>query len=183
MSFWDSITGEVTEQQTRTGFEVIPNDTKALAMLEDTVLMTFEDNENFKITWRLMNGDFKNRIVWQNLYVFDEDEKKAAKQRNMLAKIFEITGITRPADRPTTNDLLRMKGKIVGIKIQEYPRIDKKTGEFRNSNWISNVYVPNSDFVECTGTAMDTSEKNMAPVKKAAVIKDVKPEFNDDIPF
>jgi len=185
MNFWADIETQTNEQQNNTAakFDVLPDGTTARAMLEGVELKTWEDNESFSLTWRIVDGDFAKRVVWQTLDIFNKDNaKRASRHKSLLAKMYEVTGIPRPAERPWTNDILKLQGKLIGLKIREFPRINERTGEMQNSNWIESIHADDASFVTKTGVKLDTSKANMAPAKPAAA-KPSAPEFNDDISF
>ena len=185
MSFWDDIDMQQSGNPgTQDKFDVLPDGTTALAVLEGVELKTWEDNESFSLTWRIVDGEFAKRVVWQTLDIFNRDNiKRAARHKGLLAKMYEVTGVPRPTDRPSVNDILKLQGKLIGLKIREFPRVDERTNEIRNSNWIESIHANEPSFLTKSGVKMDTRNATMVPAKQAKPAAPVTPDFNDDIPF
>ncbi len=179
MGYWDNASDEAVKESGKTGFAVIPNDTNALAIIENVCLKKWQDNPEYvSVEWVLIDGEFKNRHIWQSLRIDDEDEAKANRARNTLLKIYEIAGAKKPNDRPSNMELFPLIGKQAGIKILEYKINDK------HDNFIGAV-VPSAGFVCKTGQFRDFSQekpfKNKSQEITAADKKETTPEFNDDI--
>lgn len=136
MSFWQSPTGkELTgsaEDSFSNGFTPIPDGTIAVAMIK---LIEFVENEGYdprySVRWKIADGEFKNREVFQNIYAFDKDPDRALKAKNMLMRLYKLCG-HKPthSNAPTTLDLAPMQGSLCTIKIGMYVG---KDGKKRNS--------------------------------------------------
>lgn len=82
MSFWGD-----TQQSTsfELGSKPIPDNTSSLACIEQAEWKEWEGERYINIKWRLLGGDFENRVVFQKIKVFDVEKGDRAKQ--MLAAI------------------------------------------------------------------------------------------------
>lgn len=70
-------------------FEVIPDNTKALAIISAAEWR--EANEfnakHISLTWEIVEGEFKGRKVFQKIKLFESDKAKALKAQKMLIAI------------------------------------------------------------------------------------------------
>lgn len=162
MGFWDGITGDEQDANLQ-GFETIPDDTKANAMIQ----RIDEDNHGdldkpwfYKIQWRITDGPYRNRVVFQKLHVNDEVDAKRKRAKNMLMRLYKIYSLEVPQSIPTKMDLARITGKYYGIVIKVW-QSDKGEG-----NWVSSV-----NDLHTTITVPVSGEKLSGE------------KLNDDIPF
>lgn len=181
--FWNNVTPDVKETVSAE-FKPIPNNTYAHAIIEDvkTKQVPNDSEEYFQITWKLLDGEFANRKIWQNLYIFNMKPEKALKDKCMLAKLYEKCKVQRPTWAPSISDLLHLKNKPIGIKIREYIIENKTTKEIeRHGNLIADVFArEDSTFHVITGIALDLSKREKTASQPQT---SSQPEFNDDIPF
>ncbi len=172
MSFWTTSTGkQVTgseEDSFIMDFTSIPNNTKARAKIKKLEEgKNYKDEPNFQITWEITDGEFKGRIIKQNLDVFSSDDKKSDKAKNMLARLSVIVNQPFPSDRaPVNSDFLPVINKIAGIKVREMPTTNKK-GEEITTNFISEIHQAGNDWVSETGVKIEPSEKSSSRVESA----------------
>ena len=179
MSFWELSEGNLKKDGL---FEVgggdiepIPANTSCLATIDEAKWSTDRENNSFiSLRWSVLQpAEYKNRKVWQKLWVTDDDPrtsnpaKKRDKAKQMLAAIDVNAGgkLMAAAEAPTDESLgACLTNKPMVIKIMQYKRKDEETGEVRVINWIGAV----------------SARKTSAPapeVAKKVVVKD------DDIPF
>lgn len=152
MGFYDSRSGMVIDGSEENAFtqtfEVIPNGTTAIAMVKTIIKKTIDNYDKFfyEITWKIVEGDFKNQEVKQKLKLFDEEPQKADRAVNMLVRIYNICSYKPAHDNaPMIEDLVPLIGKLCGIKIQEWS-FPKEDGTFAEGNWVSEVHAPDANF-------------------------------------
>lgn len=180
MSFWQSpinkpITG-LAEDSHVGSFDLIPDGTTALAMIKLFELKPeFNDYPAFfQITWKIIDGEFKNREVRQKIKAFDNDPEKVHTALNMMKRVYDLCEYKPShANLPTNQDLANMHGKSLGIKIQEWDFNGKQ------GNFISEVHGIDG-FVQEKGikkTVTHPIESAFSRNKNTASVMD------DDIPF
>ena len=191
MSFWkspiagSSITGK-PEDSFISEIKRIPNGTKALAIIKKFEYVDRFSPPFFQITWKLVDGEFKNHEVKQSIKAFDENDNKRYKALNMLKLVFDLAQF-KPThnDIPTGDDLAHMLDKIMGISILEWQMGDK------DGNWVNEVHDAKG-FVQETGKYKPLDV--FAPVGKPSEFepKSALQEYksskqveiiDDDIPF
>lgn len=136
MSFWQGqadkqLTGSA-EDSFNGGFSPIPAGTIVVAMIK-----SFELSENdgyaprYQVKWKIADGEFKNREIYQNIFAFDSDIDRQYKAKNMMMRIYKLCG-QKPShsNAPTNEDLAVLQGKLCTIKIDMYVG---KDGKKRNS--------------------------------------------------
>lgn len=183
MSFWESQLGEITGSAADAfakSFEVIPNNTRALAEIKSFKHDSQNEFTFLNITWSLVEGEFKGAEVNQKLKVFggnkyDKDpERTRFKALNMLKLLYQTLNIKpKSNDAPTDNDLLAFQGKRAGIKIRETEPNDRGM----QYNWVSEVHKPDN-FESVTGRHVKVKDK-----EKEASFSDNDTLSDDDLPF
>jgi hypothetical protein len=164
MSFWDL--GE--DLQAGGNFEMgggdispIPNDTTVLALIDEAKWDESREGDRYiSLRWSVISpDDYKNRKVFQKLWVQDDDpkakdpEKKREKAKRFLAAVdFNCGGKLVASGKAPTNESLMscLSGKPMHIKVMVW-EMDGKEG-----NWVASV-APKS-----AGTA----KKKAAPVQQ-----------------
>ena len=78
MGFWNLSDGKEVESKSEFeaggGFEVIPDGTRVLAAVEECKDDEWEGERFFNLKWRILDGDYKNRIIFQKLKVFSQKD-------------------------------------------------------------------------------------------------------------
>lgn len=92
MSFWNLSTGGAVESKSDFelgggGFDPIPDGSRVLASVEECKDDEWEGERFFSLKWRILDGEFKNRIIFQKLKVFSQKEKQRDNAITMLAAI------------------------------------------------------------------------------------------------
>lgn len=91
MSFFNLSTGEQATAQkeytSEVAIEPMPEGTQANAIIEEAKFDEYEGDRYINLKWRIIGGEFNNRVVFQKVKVFDMDAKKRDKARMMLAAI------------------------------------------------------------------------------------------------
>jgi len=168
MSFWslsDGSTPKGDAESSHVGsFAQIPDGTQAPAIIKDFILDQTDKGSWYKISWQIVEGDFKGRVVFQKIKCFEPKKETADRALNMLKRIYDLTQ-HKPThgDAPSTSDLMPMKGKVLGIKISEWS-MSQADGSFSQGNYVSEVH-PISGFETVVGTPMVVTS---VPIKVGA---------------
>jgi hypothetical protein len=89
MGFWNLSDGKAVESKSEFelggGFEVIPDGSRVLAAVEECKDDQWEGERFFNLKWRILEGEYKNRIIFQKLKVFSSKEKQRDNAITMLA--------------------------------------------------------------------------------------------------
>ncbi len=136
MSFWQGQAGKAltgsAEDSFSNGFSPIPDGTIAVAMIKSFEFVeSAEYQPRYSVRWKIAEGEFKNREIFQNIYAFDKEPERAEKAKNMMMRIYKLCG-HKPShsNAPTSQDLAPMQGSLCTIKIGMYVG---KDGKKRNS--------------------------------------------------
>lgn len=140
MSFWDLSDGKQAESQTEFemggGSEPIPDNTDLKACIDEAGWKTWEADEYIELRWTVLDGQFKNRKVFQKVRVKDADPKRRDKALRMLAAIDANCGgklrtlTQEPEDFHLTTALCN---KPMVIKVMVWEMNNNK------GNWVSKV--------------------------------------------
>ena len=195
MSFWQSksgkpITGKL-EDAALPEFSVIPEGTMALAAIHafeviENADSSYEDTKKFyQITWKLTQGEFKNRQVTQKLKCFAGKPEAIDRNLNMLKLVMDLCKF-KPShgEAPTSQDLMPMVGMVLGVKIREWSLLKKDGSGMMEGNFVSEVYS-SVGFQEEVGTKVE--HKMIEPAQSALQRNkvDMDDDFlaSDDVPF
>lgn len=185
MSFFEVDGEKVTGES---GFRSIPDGTQARAFIKNATLQEWSGKEHYQIEWKLLDGEFKNRILLHTIKCFDDNKNKKARALNMLYRIFCLAKSTPPEMKPYDDDLLPLRDKIMGIRIglfindegKEYNYIEgvhEDTPAFEVKTGIERVAEPTMK--EYTKTANE-----FFGADKVADARKMKDPFDDqEIPF
>lgn len=185
MSFWDlsdnsSATETGGEFESGGNMEPIPSGTTVLAAMEESKWDDYEGIHYISNTWTVLAPEeYKNRKVFQKLYVNGDDrakdpQKKADKAKRMLAAIDTnaggklLTSGEIPDDEALAKHLVN-KPMMLRLEVWEF---ETESGEKKSGNWVSAV----------------APRKKAAAPKKAKAAKKEEPaseeeDFDEDIPF
>ena len=140
MSFFnlsDNSTVEVTGSfSSQEAMKPIPAKTQVKACVEDVKWDEYEGDEYINITWVVIDGEYKNRKIFQKVRVKDSDTKKRDKALRMLAAIDANAkgGLVSSGREPTNADLqsaMIQKPMLIMLKVWE---MNDNAG-----NWVSAV--------------------------------------------
>lgn len=185
MSFWKLSTGQSpsgSEEASFTGsFKIIPDGTTARATIKDFILEENGDSALYKVIYKIIEGEFSNREVVQKIKCFDAKQTIADRALNMLKRIHDLSNI-KPAhaNAPANEDLVLFKGKVLGIKINEWSMI-KDDGSISEGNYVSEIHSP-TEYECATGIKLDTP-KPMIQSALSLHNKTKQVDLADDIPF
>lgn len=185
MSFWTSQSGaEIngSEENSHVGsFKTIPDGTTAPGIIKSAELTEYEGKPYYQINYQLVSGDYKGNVVRQKIQCFHVDNKKRDRSVNMLMRLYKIANVSLThSDAPDNNDLLPLKNKVIGLKIQEW-FADGKEG-----NWISEIHEVSPSFVTATGMKVEHTHINYSSADDidSALSRNAKVSgIDDDIPF
>jgi hypothetical protein len=169
MSFWQgqagkSLTGSA-EDSFNSGFSPIPDGTVAVAMIKSFEFVeSAEYDPKYQVRWKIADGEFKNREVFQNIYAFDKDPERNEKAKNMMMRIYKLCG-HKPShnNAPTNQDLAPMQGSLCTIKIGMYVGKDGKKRNSLDEVHESN-YAPEQPAEGLYDSALSRNRTGGAPV-------------------
>jgi hypothetical protein len=195
--FWDLSDGGNAAQSKTTEYEIpgggnmdpIPDGSSVLAMIDEAKWDRKDEAEYISLRWTVVQPDqFKNRKVFQKLWVTDDDPsakdadkaaKKRDKARRMLAAIDANAGgkLTSKAGRPNDGDLtMHLTNKPMVIKCMVWEVDDRQTGEKIRGNWIAAV-APKGAELHIAAAAPKKAAKQETFASHAASLD------SDSIPF
>lgn len=174
MSFWNTSDGNlnVTGNFDMDGSEPIPANTELVAMPTNAQWTEWQDAPRYvDIEWTVVDGQYKNRKVFQKIRVFDEDPKRRDRAIRMLAAIDANAGgnLRALGREPSDSDLQQhLMHKVMRIKVMVW-ELDGKSG-----NWVSAVSSANGQQPQ-----QQVAQQQPAPQQQAV------PNFaaDDTIPF
>lgn len=190
-NFWLSGTGVMPTglpQDSFVGdFSVIPEGTQAKAKIADFVLIEKENkytgsfDKYYQVTFKLEDGDFKNREVSLKIRCFSGDSNKIQRNLSFLKLVLQLCNYQPVNNDAPTNESLRVcVGKLVSIKIGEYS-ITKDDGTTSDGNFVREVHAVDGLTTE-TGV-----KKYRTPVESAltrnADRQRAKQANDEDVPF
>lgn len=163
--FWGNADGD-EKKAFSTGFQPLPDGTEAIAQLDKA---EFDESGKFgplyNLTWKIVDGEYTNRLVFQALGVFDQDEVRATRAKNLLMYLFKLFNVSVPARAPTTQDLSTMVGRLALIKVGVWVNKEGKA-----KNVINEIHTHGDAQLSAIESAFSRNPVN-----------NTKPE--DDIPF
>jgi len=136
MSFWQSLEGGNGTAEIG-GSEPIPAGTQLVAMIDEAKHDEYDGERYVSLRWAVLDGPFKNRKVFHKLKVYQKDEQKANKARQMLGAIDVNAGgnLRKLGREPSDGELLMAVGmKPMLIKVGVW-----KLDDGREGNWIQSV--------------------------------------------
>lgn len=127
--WWGEVTGDPKKAFTG-GFEPIPEGEMVTAELSKAELTESEKfGAQYEFGWKINDGDFKNRLVFQKIKAFDSDLIKAEKAQEMLMLLFKLFHVNPTVNAPTNHDLAHMLGRVATLKVGKW-NIEGKSGNF-----------------------------------------------------
>ena len=173
MGFWNLSDGKAVESKSEFelggGFEVIPDGSRVLAAVEECKDDQWEGERFFNLKWRILEGEYKNRIIFQKLKVFSSKEKQRDNAITMLAAIDANAGGKLMASGKEPTDFaiasaLANRPMILLLRVWE-SEDKQKTG-----NYVAGVF--------------SRQQTKAAPApKQSAPYNEPPMDFSDDVPF
>jgi len=173
MSIWDKA-GNTDGNFEAGGGEPIPDNTNCIAYIKDVGIKEYEGDSYVNIQWQILKPEnYKNRVVFQKVRIFDTDPMKQEKAIRMLAAIDHNNGGKLPKDRdPSESDLVVGLSKaMMGIKVMKWEMNTKYEG-VKTGNWISAVSA------KAKAAAANIEIPKSEPVQETAAV-----DIDSDIPF
>jgi hypothetical protein len=169
MSFWNTSENEkITEtKEFETGggdIEVIPAKTEVKAAIDEIKWDEYDGVRFIKARWSVVDGEYKNRKVFQKIRVNESDSKKADKAKRMLAAIATNAGggLLKLEKEPTDGELqqhLLHKPMVLLLQVWTIPASDTDDGVEKKGNWVSKV-APVSGSVSSSGGSDKPDEED-----------------------
>jgi hypothetical protein len=193
--FWASRTGgQITGSDKDSflpDFTIIPNGTTAKAQIKKFELVEqvnkFTQSEEvfYEITWKIIDGDFKSREVSQKIKPFVEKAESIDRALNMLKRVFDLCNYKPThANAPTSQELMAMHNKILGIKIREWSQPKRDGSGFMEGNFVSEVHAITDQFKVEVGEKLATPVINSSSPESALNRNPRIPvDLDSDIPF
>lgn len=173
MGFWNLSDGKAVESKSEFelggGFEVIPDGSRVLAAVEECKDDQWEGERFFNLKWRILEGEYKNRIIFQKLKVFSSKEKQRDNAITMLAAIDANAGGKLMASGKEPTDFaiasaLANRPMILLLRVWE-SEDKQKTG-----NYVAGVF--------------SRQQTKAAPApKQSAQSNEPLMDFDSDVPF
>lgn len=173
MGFWNLSDGKAVESKSEFelggGFEVIPDGSRVLAAVEECKDDQWEGERFFNLKWRILEGEYKNRIIFQKLKVFSSKEKQRDNAITMLAAIDANAGGKLMASGKEPTDFaiasaLANRPMILLLRVWE-SEDKQKTG-----NYVAGVF--------------SRQQTKAAPAPKQSASSNEPPmDFDSDVPF
>ena len=170
MSFWATSSGEQASGDVQeTSFDPLPKGGYP-ALFETVEIDEYEGQKKIKLKARIIDGEFKNRVMFLNLKAFEgPDIKETARDRalQVLVKMYQVLNKGKlPNGEPDDRTLSVLADKPLDIMLDKW--VIKKPGEEdKSGNWLVNVAAKGEEAGK---------DKKASP----------KPDFSDidkDIPF
>ena len=145
----------------------IPEGTKVRAIITEAKWDAHEGTRHIKLRWDVADGEYKKRVIFQKIKVFESSPEKADRQRAMLAAIdFNAGGkLARlEKDEPSDVDLASaLCNKVMIVRLGVWEMGDK------SGNWINAV--------------QGATQQASAPAPQSAPAAPAQTNFDEDCPF
>lgn len=135
MSFWGNAANQGTSFEVGGGFEPIPNNTWVVAALESARLYQYDPRPGeqesppvVSLTWRIAQPEaYANRVIFQNVRIWDNDPAKAERAKRMLVAIDANTSggrLVQTGQPPTDESLTVLLQRPVKLRLSLWNRKD-----------------------------------------------------------
>ena len=194
MSFWLSGLGVMPtglpQDSFVSDFSIIPEGTQAAAVIKQFSLIEKHnefkgiDEKFYQVTFKLLDGDYKNREVTLKIRCFEGKPEQIQRNLNILKLILQLCDF-QPTHQnaPTDQDLMVTIGKSMHIKISEYS-LKRDDGTYFDGNNVREVHKLNTIKTE-TGTKRVTKQPENLGLESALTRNASASMSNDDsdLPF
>lgn len=154
-------------------FELIPDNTKALAMISNAEWRDANEHNgrHINLTWDIVEGEFKGRKVFHKIKLFDADKAKVLRAQKMLIAIDANCkgAIAAAGVEPTLQGLQSLLHSPMYILINVYTPKDPNS---KPVNWVAAVSERKK--------GQQQTAQQQAP---AAQSQEPSINFDEDIPF
>lgn len=190
MSFFNNVDTTATSFEAGGAFELLPEE-NFLAAIEEIKNETsaFDNSRFINAKWRIMKPEqYANRVFFQKVRVYDADQSKADRAKQMLSamavnaggKLFsemQSRSETEPSDQSLAS--MTMRPMVVKLGIWKMEAKDTNDGKERSGNYVQAVSAPKQQHAPMQPPAPKPATQP-APSTQAAPA-DVT--FDSDIPF
>jgi len=117
-------------------FEPIPNNTQLKVLIDEAKWDDYEGDRYISLRWMVIDGEYKNRKIFQKVRVLDDNTTKADKAKTMLAAIDSNAGGKLLANGVMPDDMalgLNLTNKPMAVVVAIWEINDNK------GNWIKAV--------------------------------------------
>ena len=179
MGFWNLSDGKEVESKSEFeaggGFEVIPDGTRVLAAVEECKDDEWEGERFFNLKWRILDGDYKNRIIFQKLKVFSQKDKQRDNAISMLAAIDANAGGKLMASGKEPTDFA-IASALANRPMILLLRVWQSNDKQKSGNYVAGVFGRQQ-----TKAAPAAKSKPVAKPQEQG--SEPPMDFDDDIPF
>ena len=183
MSFWNTSDNvavvATTSFESQTEMEPIPHNTLLRSVVTEAKWSDTTDSQSangrgskyLSIRWDVIDGEHKNRVVFQKIWTEEQDGKKRDKAIEMLAAIDANAGgkLMQLGREPSDIEMMSsLCNKPMVVRAAVW-KMKKDDGEEISGNWINAVFDPK------TPTPKSEPKKQAAPGAAA--------KFDDDLDF
>ena len=179
-NFWQDLKEAPTGDGFSVGggdFEPIPKDTQVIALVDKVEWKApsdYQPVEYINITWRIVDGEYKNRVVFQKCQVLHFEPEKKQKAIKMLANIDHLTSggeVMRSGSTTAESMQSAFKKKPVLLTLEVW-EVNGNSG-----NWVRSVKPYNRADMVAQAAQAATQPQPKPPASG-------NDYFNDDnIPF
>jgi len=192
MSFWLSGLGVMPtglpQDSFVSDFSIIPEGTQAAAVIKQFGLIEKHnefkgiDEKFYQVTFKLSDGDYKNREVTLKIRCFEGKPEQIQRNLNIFKLILQLCDF-QPTHQnaPTDHDLMVTIGKSMHIKISEYS-LKRDDGTYFYGNNVREVHKLNTIKTE-TGIKKITQQSADSGLESALTRNSKIAKENDDVPF
>lgn len=155
MSFFKKSSGEMAKGDKAEfggNLKPIPDNTIAMSMIEEALWKEYEGQRYINLKWKIIDGEYKSRVSFQKLKVYDAKETTADNAKDALYRLFLLCNATPPDSEPTDIELMKaLCNKPLAPRYRVW-EIDGKSG-----NWIDAIYKSVAEAAKVT--APDTQSE------------------------
>lgn len=192
MSFWLSGLGVMPtglpQDSFVSDFSIIPEGTQASSVIKQFCLIekhnqyTGNTDKFYQVTFKLSDGDYKNREVTLKIKCFSGKPEQIQRNLSLLKLLLGLCEFQPThADAPTDQDLMITIGKSVCVKIGEYS-LNRDDGTVMEGNFVREVHKLNSIKTE-TGVKKVAQQPTGSGLESALNRNSGIAKENDDLPF
>lgn len=160
MSFWNTSEGKQAtgnEAELVKEIQPIPDKTICRVMIDEGKWDEYQGERYISIAWSVIDGDYKNRKVFQKLKVYDSKATKADTHKEALMRLFMLTKTEVPQGEPTDMQLMKLAMKPLQIRCRVWEIEDSQTGDTKRGNWVDAIY-PNTEIAAQSAPSVDVDE-------------------------
>lgn len=123
-------------------FTPIPNNTQVKAFCDEAKWAEYDGERYINLRWVVIDGEYKDRRVFQKIKVMNQDPKARDKALMMLAAVDTNCGggLQRIGQEPTDQDLqMNLCNKPMALLLRVWKTTNPQTGETKEGNFVGAV--------------------------------------------